>query len=161
MNVVIPITEVTISVAPPGGATLGYASVVLADAIAVHGLRVKQNAHGGRYVASPRVPLRRQPCDCGHRAERAVEFCGGCGARLAPAPADQATHRDSAHPVHEDQRRCLAAAVLDAFDAVHAAGHGPGEPIRVRSHVPAHLWPPPVRPIAENLGVGSITPCDV
>jgi stage V sporulation protein G len=134
----VEITEVRLRLADPSLSAankrlLATASLTIDDSFVVRDIKVIDGGgRGGMFLAMPSRRLLDACPKCGGKNHLLAKFCNDCG---SPLPDDRASldhrgrpslHADLAHPIHEEARLLMQAAVLSAYEAEVVRSERPG-----------------------------------
>lgn len=115
---------------------LAYCSVTLGGAYVIHDIKVIHGSNGP-FVAMPSRKLTDRCDACGGKNHLCARYCNSCGADMGPAEVERDNQgrsrlfMDVAHPLNQEAKAVLDAAVLEAYrrelaarpaDAAQAAG---------------------------------------
>ena len=114
------VTEVKIRLIPPKGngddRLLAFCSVVIDNAIVIHGVKVI-NGPKGPFMAVPSRKLTDYCVNCNTKNHRIAKFCNECGDQLPldRFPQGEDLYSDIVHPIHPAARKILNDAVLGTY----------------------------------------------
>lgn len=104
---------------------MGYATLVLDDALAIRELRVIEGQDGHLVVAMPSRKMTSKCDGCSRKNIVLARYCSHCGRRLPEVllPHDEMgrprLYADVCHPITAECRRLITEAVVDAYlDAI-------------------------------------------
>lgn len=119
------ITEVRVTLADEPGNVLAYCSITLDDAFAIRDVRLIQT-DSRMLVSMPSRKAHTHCPVCAKRCDLLANYCQHCGGRM-PAPeiprredGGGKLHFDIAHPVTQECRAAIHAAVVEAYLAAVA-----------------------------------------
>jgi DNA-binding cell septation regulator SpoVG len=129
MLAVLPITECHVTLNPRPGREvprlLAGADLCLADAVAIHGIKLVEATDGTLIVSMPSSHAKRpESCGCGGRPLVRDRHCPFCGVALERIDTGRRIYHDVVHPIRHEMRLAIEAAVLDAYDAALARVRG-------------------------------------
>lgn len=99
---------------------LGYASITIENAFAVHDIRII-SGNSGAFVAMPSKPTSVYCSACSRKNNAVSKFCAECGEKLIPTtkpedPGQKArSHIDIAHPINAKCRDLVESIVLGEY----------------------------------------------
>jgi stage V sporulation protein G len=99
-----------------------FASITIDDTLVVRDIKIIDGPRG-LFVAMPSRRLQDRCPSCAGRNHLRARYCNDCGTRLedsrvaADATGRTRLYADVAHPIHQDARDTVAAAIVEAFEA--------------------------------------------
>jgi stage V sporulation protein G len=99
---------------------LAFCTITLDGEFVIRDLKIIEGTKG-RFVAMPSRKLADKCPKCGGKNHLRAAYCNDCGARLNPQRAGQddrgraKLHADIAHPINQDCRERMQAAILEAY----------------------------------------------